>query len=81
MIDCLDNTVMKSCRYTGCLLGSLIGDCLGAPFEMSYFGDDGIKRKRIEETLEKTLKKDRKIFKYTGMISLMIVKFYNNCIV
>ena len=66
---------MRGCRYTGCLLGSLIGDCLGAPFEMSYFREDGIKRKRIQETLEKTFKKDKKMFKYTGKITLLLTQY------
>lgn len=28
----LDNLLLKS-KFRGCMLGSLVGDCLGAPFE------------------------------------------------
>lgn len=28
----IDNLLLKS-KFRGCLLGALIGDCLGAPFE------------------------------------------------
>ena len=67
--------MLKKSKFTGCLLGSLIGDCLGAPFEMKYFKDDGIKKKEIVATIQKTLDRRDELFKYTG--KFIELKFYN----
>ncbi|XP_066917997.1 ADP-ribosylhydrolase ARH3-like [Clytia hemisphaerica] len=56
---------MSITKYQGCLLGALIGDCMGAPFEMSYFGRNGIKREIILNKLSKTLEKKESTFGYT----------------
>ena len=39
-------------RYRASLVGALIGDCLGAPFECDFWNDDGISKDEIFQTLK-----------------------------
>lgn len=46
----IDNTLLKS-KFRGCLLGALLGDCLGSPFEGDQFtaGTKGVLQKNIDK--------------------------------
>ena len=65
---------MSKSKYQGCILGALIGDCMGSPFEMSYFGKNGIKRETILKKLARTLENQQALFKYTGEYLLASIK-------
>ena len=57
-------------KFRGCLVGALLGDCLGAPFEGDSLGP--ISRHRIENVIGLTSKKLAKAkaesFYYTGKL-------------
>ncbi len=59
-------------RFEGCLVGALVGDCLGSPFEgMSW---RSIRRSRVEDTIgvgSARLKKKNK-FCFTGVNHIKI---------
>lgn len=62
-----DSLVMKD-KFRGCLVGAILGDCLGSPFEGLSFGP--IPRKVIENDVglsSKTVIKGKKdSFQFTG---------------
>ncbi|KAI1278485.1 hypothetical protein HDE_14362 [Halotydeus destructor] len=57
------NKVMSKSKFRGCLIGSLIGDCLGAPFE----GDSKVGVTFLTNYMNNLLAKDRvnQIYPYT----------------
>ena len=60
-------------RFQGCLVGSVIGDCLGAPFEMQHWDEYAIPRQQIIKLIcPKELTKKSIKFKYTGNLLLSI---------
>ncbi|XP_065662079.1 ADP-ribosylhydrolase ARH3 isoform X1 [Hydra vulgaris] len=53
-------------RFQGCLVGSVIGDCLGAPFEMQNWNENGIPRQKILSVINPKELADKYIqLKYT----------------
>ncbi|XP_054167127.1 ADP-ribosylhydrolase ARH3-like [Oppia nitens] len=64
-------------RFRGCLVGGLIGDCLGSPFE----GDDPISRSVLQNFMDKQLKESSKLFQVfsytddTAMTKSMVESF------
>lgn len=46
----MDSVLLKS-KFRGCLLGALLGDCLGAPFEGDEItaGDRGVLQRNIDK--------------------------------
>lgn len=42
-------SVLTVAKYRGCLIGALVGDCLGAPFE----GDPTVPRTQLHKYLDK----------------------------
>jgi len=50
-------------RYRGCMVGAVIGDCLGSPVECKFWR--GIPAKRVSEIFKEYQNEDHKILKYT----------------
>lgn len=46
----LDNVLLQK-KFQGCLLGSLVGDCLGAPYEGDVISADG--KKQIQKYFDR----------------------------
>ena len=57
---------MSEGKFQGCMVGGLVGDCLGAPFESSYWSQNGIQKEKITKKLfdKNGCLKSKK--KYTG---------------
>ena len=57
-------------RYRGCLVGALVGDCLGSPFEgFCWMDSETISRSDIIKEIEPKMlrKKSKHTMRYTGL--------------
>lgn len=61
------DSVMRASKFRGCLLGSLLGDCLGAPYE----GEGTVSKSVLQNYFDKL---EGPYFKGIKLIPYMFVK-------
>jgi len=64
---------MTEGKFQGCMVGGLIGDCLGAPFESEYWSQNGISKEKLTKKLFDNNGNLKSKKKYTGKYILLLL--------